>query len=159
LLCAARTTWGLKPFALRKLQKAAIESTILWLLALNKKKIVKKLVSVLRISTVLISKAFLSTKTETITVLAGCLPIDFRAKEMALSRYLKSGRRDYWPLLNNSSHKLNGHTYYTESQANYVFGNSLSHSNSIDKIRKTLRINLYMKWYEIFCQAVKPWTL
>ena len=109
---------------------------------------------------VLISKALLSAKAETVTALAGCLPIDFGAKEIALTKYLKRGWPDYWPPLNNlNSHKLKEHTYHTDSQANYVFGNSLSSSSNINEIWKTLRINLYMKWYEIFCQAVKPWTL
>ena len=100
-----------KPFTLRKLYKAAIKSTILyaipvWLSTLNKKKLVKKLVYDKRISMILISKAFLSAKTETITALAGCLPIDFRAKEIAFTRYLKRGRPVYWPPLNNlNSHK------------------------------------------------------
>ena len=109
---------------------------------------------------VLSSKAFLFAKTETITALAGCLPIDFRTKELTLTRYLMRGRPDSWPPLNNlKSHKINEHTYYTDSQANYVFRNSLSSSNTINEIRKALRINLYMRWYELFCQAVKAWTL
>ena len=126
---------------------------------LNKKKIVKTLGSVQRISVVFISKAFLSAKTEVITALAGCLSIGIRAKEIALTRYLKRGRPGYWPPLNNlNSHKLIEYIYYTDSQANSVFGYSPSSSNT-NEIQKTSRTDLYMKWYEIFCQAVKPKTL
>ena len=63
--------------------------------------------------------------------LAQCLPIDFRAKEITLTRYQKKGRLDYWPPLNNlNSHKLNENTYYNDSQANYVLRNSLFSSYS-----------------------------
>ena len=73
---------------------------------------------------VLISKAFLSAKTETITALGGGLSNDFRAKER--------GRPDYWiPLNKLNSHKLNKNTNYTYSQANYVFGHPFSTSNTV----------------------------
>ena len=82
--------------------------------------------------------------------LVGCLPIDFITKEIAFTRYLKRQvtPEDYWPpLINLNIHKLNEHTYHTESHANYVFGNSFSTSNTINEIRKTLQKKLYMKWY------------
>ncbi|KAK2701860.1 hypothetical protein QYM36_019500 [Artemia franciscana] len=94
LMSAAKTTWGLKPLAFRNLYKGVIESTILyaapvWVVAVKKKFIQNALRSVQRMSMIAISKGFRSAKTDTVTAIAGCLPLDQRAIEVSLSRYLK----------------------------------------------------------------------
>ena len=92
LLCAAKTTWGLKPFALRKLYKSVVESTILyavpvWIAALKKKHILRKIKSAQRISMLTISKSFRSAQSEVITAISGVLPIHIRAYELTALRY------------------------------------------------------------------------
>ncbi|KAK2705487.1 hypothetical protein QYM36_015768 [Artemia franciscana] len=106
LISAAKTTWGLKPLAVRNLYKGVIESTILyampvWVVAVKKKCIQNALRSVQRMSMIAISKGFRSAKTDTVTAVAGCLPLDQRAIEVSLSRYFKKGRPNYWPSQEN----------------------------------------------------------
>jgi hypothetical protein len=65
LLCAAKTTWDLKPYALRNLYISVVENTILyascvWLGAFRKKNVQQLFNSAERVPLIIISKSFRS---------------------------------------------------------------------------------------------------
>jgi len=79
LMSAAKTTWGLKPLALSKLYKDVIESNILYAAPVW-------VVAWVEMAMIAISKGLRCTKTDTVTAVAGCFPLDQRPIEVSLSR-------------------------------------------------------------------------
>ena len=167
LMSAAKTTWGLKPLALRKLYKGVIEGTILyiapvWVVAVKKKIIQNALRSVQSMSMIAISKGFVSAKTDTVTAVAGCLPLSQRAIEVSWSRYFKKGRRNYWPSQEN---RHSGVCFRSDLQivftdeALILFTICESTSDKFTNFdRKKLHDIILSRWFSTFKIGAKPWT-
>ena len=171
LLSAARMTWGLKPFALRKLYKSVIESTILyaapvWIGALRKKNIQNMLQSAQRCSTLSISKSFRTAQNHVITALSGVLPIGLRAIELAVMRFVKKGRPPFWPDIVHPSFPLNrysvDHSVFTDEIVAELLGVEFLMENYFSPFqlnRSVLKNALYNKWYVIFENYMSSWPV
>jgi ribonuclease HI len=103
-------TWGLNRMRLQSIYRAIVEPILLyncsvWSGALKSPKIKRMLRSTQRKMALLITKSFRTASTESLLILAGLLPIDYRVREIASLRLLEHNNQPFCPSSKSMVHK------------------------------------------------------
>jgi ribonuclease HI len=103
-------TWGLNRMRLQSIYRAIVEPILLyncsvWASALKSPKVKKMLRSTQRKMALLITKSFRTASTESLLLLAGLLPIDYRVREIASLRLLEHSNQPFCPSSKSMIHK------------------------------------------------------